>query len=269
MQDERAKRDQQRNQRARTGMREDLPDCADDPCLVRTPTPITLLLLADVAFGFACFWAPTIGIPGAIACTLALIGFAVWRIVDRKSASRRWLARASNRPIVLAPPFEDTWRVAAGGPDPRHNHHQGVSDQVFAYDFLRRDGDSWDAPILAPCAGMIVHVENRQEDASPHEHQRNRKRPFGNYVSIDTGRGFVLLAHLRKGTVGVRVGESVRAGDPIGRCGNSGNTSGAHLHVHAQTQPSQAIASAEGIPVAFLDRGASEPMLLEFGDEIG
>jgi murein DD-endopeptidase MepM/ murein hydrolase activator NlpD len=237
--------------------------------MVRTPRLETILLLADAAFGFAAFWAPQIGRLGFGLCTLALAGVVIWRLVDRNAASRRWLARASVRPIVLAPPFEDRWRVAAGGPDPRHNHHRGLSDQFFAYDFVRVAGESWDAPVLAPCGGMIVHVENRQDDATPDEARRSRGRPFGNYVSIDTGRGFVLLAHLRKGSVTVRVGERVRAGDPIGRCGNSGSTHRSHLHVHAQTQSSEAIATADGIPVAFLDRGAKEPMLLEYGDELG
>lgn len=236
---------------------------------MRRPTPLTILLLVAAAFGFALFWAPKVGIPGFIASCAAIVLYLLWQRFDSGAASRRWLARASYRPLVLQPPFADRWRVIAGGPDPRHNDHQSLSDQYFAYDFVRVDGDSWDAPILAPCDGMIVHVDNRHEDAPPGESRRERKRPFGNYVSIETGRGYVILAHLRKGSIGVRVGERVRAGTEIGRCGNSGNTRGAHLHVHAQNAPSQAIAIAEGVPIAFLDRGAQEPMLLEYGDTVG
>ncbi|MDE2480862.1 MAG: M23 family metallopeptidase [bacterium] len=219
------------------------------------------------------------GFSGSISPTLPSIGFwigtalsaalGLWARLDHRGTAHRWLERASVGPIVLHPPFEDRWRVAAGGPDPRHNHHQRVSDQVFAYDFLRVAGDSWDRPILAPCAGMIVHVENRQPDAAPDEARADRARPFGNYVSIETPHGYVILAHLREGSVPVRVGDAVRVGQEIGRCGNSGNTRGAHLHVHAQSQPSQSVDVADGVPIAFLDRGASQAMLLEFGDTLG
>lgn len=112
-------------------------------------------------------------------------------------------------------------------------------------------------------------MEDRQEDAPPRERRSNRTRPFGNYVSIETPRGYVILAHLKRGSVLVRVGDTVRAGDEIARCGNSGNTRGAHLHVHAQSLPSQAVDMAQGVPIAFLDRGAERPLLLEFGDRLG
>ena len=143
------------------------------------------------------------------------------------------------------------------------------SDQYFAYDFLREEGESWDQPIYAPCDGMIVHVESRQADAPPNERRTDRKRPFGNYISIQTARGYVILAHLKQGSVSVRVGESVRAGTEIARSGNSGTTRGAHLHLHAQDQPSQNIDIANGIPVAFTDRSRSEPLLLEYRDRLG
>ncbi|HTU70775.1 MAG TPA: M23 family metallopeptidase [Candidatus Baltobacteraceae bacterium] len=236
---------------------------------MRLPNSLTILVLVAAAFGFAALWDRTIGLPGFWIALAAIVALLLWRGFNAQSASQRWLVRAADRPVVLQPPFRDRWWVAAGGPDPRHNHHQSVSDQYFAYDFLRESGDSWDQPILAPCDGMVAHVENRQDDAPPAQRRRNRARPFGNYVSIETPRGYVLLAHLRKGSIGVRVGETVRAGDEIGRCGNSGDTRGAHLHVHAQNQPSQGIDSAQGVPIAFLDRGATEPMLLEYRDRLG
>ncbi|HEX8805887.1 MAG TPA: M23 family metallopeptidase, partial [Candidatus Aquilonibacter sp.] len=159
--------------------------------------------------------------------------------------------------------------VTDGGPDPRHNHHINSSDQYFAYDFLRVDGESCGQPILAPCDGMVVHVEDRQEDAPPNERSRNRARPFGNYVSIETPRGYVILAHLQQNSIGVRVGDSVHAGDEIARCGNSGNSRVSHLHVHAQDQPSEAVGSAQAVPIAFLTRGSAEPLILEYRDRLG
>ncbi|MGA7571652.1 MAG: M23 family metallopeptidase [Candidatus Aquilonibacter sp.] len=235
---------------------------------MRLPNSLTILVLAAAGFGFVVFWDPQIGVPGFWITVAAIVGLLLWHRFNTQAASKRWLARASDRPIVLAPPFADRWHVTSGGPDPRHNHHLGRGDQYFAYDFERDDGASWDQPILAPCDGLIVHMENRQPDAPPEQPQRNPARPFGNYVSIETPGGYVILAHLRQESVTVRVGESVGAGDEIGRCGNSGTTRGPHLHVHAQNQPSQ-VDSAQAVPIAFLNRMASEPMLLEYGDRLG
>jgi hypothetical protein len=237
--------------------------------IVRLPNALTILVLIAAAFGFVAFWDRQIGVPGFWAAIAAIVAVLLWYRFNASAASKRWLARASDDPLVLEPPFADTWWVAAGGPDPRHNHHQRASDQYFAYDFLREAGDSWDQPILAPCDGMIVHVENRQPDAPPNRWHRDRAHPGGNYVSIETPRGYVILAHLKQGSVSVRVGDTVRAGDEIGRCGNSGNTTRAHLHLHAQDQPSAAIGVAQGIPIAFVTRASAAPMLLEFRDRLG
>lgn len=228
-----------------------------------------VLLLIAIGFAFYTRTSALVGWSGFGVFLLIYVGLLFPNHLFRGIVRKQWLERASCDPIILASPFEDRWFVAAGGPDPRHNHHLVASDQYFAYDFLREEGEEWDQPILAPCNGMVVHVENRQEDAPPAQARRERERPFGNYVSIETPRGYVILAHLKQGSVTVRVGETVRRGDTIGRCGNSGNTTRSHLHLHAQDQPSQSIGVANGVPVAFTDRLRSEPLLLEYGDKIG
>jgi hypothetical protein len=225
------------------------------------------IVFLAVMCGFMGVVSPRYQLDGTYGCAIATVLVGAWALLDRRGGSKRWLARASDQPIVLRPPFAGRWRVAAGGPDRRFNHHQVVSDQYFAYDFLRCEGPSWDQPILAPCAGMIAHVENRQDDAPPSERRRNRARPFGNYVSIETPRGYVILAHLRRDSVCVRVGDTVTTGTELGRCGNSGNTRGAHLHVHAQDAPTQNVGIARGVPIAFADSGTG-PMLLEYGDTL-
>lgn len=200
----------------------------------------------------------------AALCALAI---ASWAWYDRRRDAARWLARASDA-IVLRAPFRGRWRVVAGGPDPKHNHHQRVSDQYFAYDFVNDEGASWDCELLAPCRGLIAHVEDRHDDAAPDASQRDRKYPFGNYVSIETPRGYVILAHLKRGSILVRNGEAVSAGHEVARCGNSGNTRGAHLHIHAQDKAFCNVDVARGIPLAFVSEGG-EPLLLEYGDKIG
>ncbi|HVX57111.1 MAG TPA: peptidoglycan DD-metalloendopeptidase family protein, partial [Candidatus Saccharimonadales bacterium] len=70
---------------------------------------------------------------------------------------------------------------------------------------------------------------------------------------------FVILAHLEQGSILVRPGERVSEGTEIGRCGNSGNTSVPHLHIHAQPRARVAPGSMPGIPIVFGNR--KEPMI--------
>jgi murein DD-endopeptidase MepM/ murein hydrolase activator NlpD len=77
---------------------------------------------------------------------------------------------------------------------------------------------------------------------------------LGNNVVIDAGDGsYAVLAHLQRGSAQVREGQRVRAGDVIGRCGNSGNSSEPHLHFQLMEHPRALIAA--GLPLRFRDRG--------------
>ena len=86
--------------------------------------------------------------------------------------------------------------------------------------------------VLAPCDGEIVKVFDGLEDMPVPEMDRDHMA--GNYVAINCGRFFVIMAHLRQGSVSVSAGDRVTVGDLLGEMGNSGNSSEPHLHVHAQ-----------------------------------
>ena len=53
---------------------------------------------------------------------------------------------------------------------------------------------------------------------------------YGEYVQIDHGEYQTLYGHMRRGSKRVRVGQSVEAGQVIGEVGDTGNTTGPHLH---------------------------------------
>lgn len=75
------------------------------------------------------------------------------------------------------------------------------------------------------------------------------RRLAGNHVIVRTGEVFALYAHLAPGSVAVRQGRSVAAGDLVGRVGHSGNSTAPHLHV--QLMDSADAPGARGIPCAF------------------
>jgi murein DD-endopeptidase MepM/ murein hydrolase activator NlpD len=75
-------------------------------------------------------------------------------------------------------------------------------------------------------------------------------RILGNHVVLDLGDGvYAALAHLRRGSVRVRPGDLVAAGQQLAACGNSGNSTEPHLHFQLMDHPSVLLAA--GLPVAF------------------
>ncbi|MHA7281436.1 M23 family metallopeptidase [Arthrobacter sp. TMS2-4] len=122
------------------------------------------------------------------------------------------------------------------------------------------------APVLAPAEGVVVTAHDGEEDHvarrsqlallpyAAGQSQRLRHGPgaiAGNHVVIALGSDgpFVLVAHLRRSSLRVRVGTRVRDGQPIGECGNSGNST--QPHVHVQVTDSTDWPTARGLPIAF------------------
>ncbi|WP_069744401.1 M23 family metallopeptidase [Streptomyces sp. EN23] len=81
-------------------------------------------------------------------------------------------------------------------------------------------------------------------------------RVIGNHVVLDLGDGtYAVYAHAQRGSLRVKAGDTVRAGQWIARCGNSGNSSEPHLHLHLMDSPD--LDDARGIP--FTWRGVGVP----------
>ena len=163
---------------------------------------------------------------------------------------------------TLRLPFDGEWFVFWGGRQLVDNAHATVAAQRFAYDFVMlRDetthtGDGRDnadhhcfgQTIVAPASGVVVAAEGDVPDNRPG--RMNPRQPLGNHVIIDHGGDeYSLLAHLERGSLRVAVGRSVQPGDPLGRCGNSGNSSAPHLHCHLQNTPR--FPDSEGLPAQF------------------
>jgi len=161
-------------------------------------------------------------------------------------------------------PFKGEWTVVWGGRTVEQNYHARTRDQRFALDLvIKREGKThagdgakltdyycYSEPVLSPAAGKIAWLRDSLPDNLPGG--SDRKNPTGNSVIIDHGnKEYSLLAHLQPHTLKFKVGDSVKAGDVVGLCGNSGNTSEPHIHYHLQDTP--VFHEGDGLPPKFFD----------------
>jgi len=110
-------------------------------------------------------------------------------------------------------------------------------------------GDS----VFAPCAGTVIEAVDGLPDMPPPT--TDRKHMAGNHVLLDCGKAWVLVGHLREGSVRVRTGDRVQSDDLLGAVGNSGNSGEPHLHIHAQRPGTkEAPFSGDPLPIRFEGR---------------
>ncbi len=128
----------------------------------------------------------------------------------------------------------------AGG-DFSHNTPKGR----YAVDIAMPEG----TPIAAARAGTVIEVENGQFGHGP--------SPSGNFVRIahEDGSQSAYL-HLRRGSVKVRPGERVEVGTPLAESGNTGRSTGPHLHFVVQAREGGELVS---IPFRFVRPLAALP----------
>lgn len=101
----------------------------------------------------------------------------------------------------------------------------------------------WERPILAPASGRIVFARGDRPDQPVAEvsdpnyyapEYQNGGDP-GNYVVIDHGNNeFSMIAHLREDSLTISIDDEVEQGEQLGVMGNSGDTTGPHLHHQLQ-----------------------------------
>lgn len=85
--------------------------------------------------------------------------------------------------------------------------------------------------VLAAAGGTVLRVRDSEPDISVKIRKDLNGRDAGNGVVIDHGNGWVTqYSHLRFGSVGVKPGQQVRAGERLGLIGMSGNAEFPHLH---------------------------------------
>lgn len=206
-----------------------------------------LRLAATVAVGTFCLW------PSLWSVNVGVIRFPY--------------ALEETLPAVAARlPTDAPMRVIWGGDRLARNLHASSPDQRWAYDLVvepalvrstrLEDYGCFGVPVVAPVPGVVRVAHDGEPDRAltPGRHEVNYTAPLGNHVAIalDDG-GYVLVAHLKQGSVVAREGERVSEGTLIGACGNSGNTTEPHVHIHAQRQDpvGRPLNFSEGLPLFF------------------
>jgi murein DD-endopeptidase MepM/ murein hydrolase activator NlpD len=201
-------------------------------------------------------------------------------------------------------PLRGVWYAGWGASF--HTGHRWAIPEEFALDIAKvgesglshkGDGTRFDdyyaygAEVLAAADGRVASVANdQQEDPSAMQRPDETQEAYfarlqkeqgerlakgltaitGNYVMIDHGKNeYSLYAHLQPGSVAVRVGDQVKAGDVIGKLGSSGNSTEPHLHFHVCDKSDPLMCA--GIPVNFSNitiQWADLPRPIQSGDVV-
>jgi murein DD-endopeptidase MepM/ murein hydrolase activator NlpD len=104
-----------------------------------------------------------------------------------------------------------------------------VSESTFRKRKRLTDHPCYGKPILAPADGRVVWARDGARELPPF--RESRRHEAGNFVILEHAPDeFSEFRHLQRGSIEVKEGEVVRAGQIIGRCGNSGNAVTPHLH---------------------------------------
>jgi murein DD-endopeptidase MepM/ murein hydrolase activator NlpD len=125
----------------------------------------------------------------------------------------------------------------------RGSTHQGRME--YAYDLAASIG----TPVYAMRAGRVIGVQDRYPDTGGGADKISKF----NYVLMEHDGGYrSAYLHLKqgfRGQVQIKSGDTIEIGQLIGYSGNSGWSSGPHLHVELQ-QPGDAYSFGETVPFA-------------------
>jgi murein DD-endopeptidase MepM/ murein hydrolase activator NlpD len=152
--------------------------------------------------------------------------------------------------INLASPFHNGKQIVLhGGSSPFTNGHFHVKPQNYALDIVGlnnlgmrassfqggsdlNDYAIYGQPIHSPLNGTVVAVEDKYDDQTPPT--TDIEHLAGNYILIESEGVEILLAHLKRGSLVVKMGDTVTTNTLLGQVGNTGNTTEPHLHIHVE-----------------------------------
>jgi hypothetical protein len=201
----------------------------------------------------------------------------------------------NRKPVTISPPLSGDGWVDANGCCDMDPHRTAVSPlngqlwapERYAIDYVRLtpdgrlfNGDKGDpqsyaafgADVMAVADGPVVAVVENLPEQVPGANPVGLPldQYAGNRVIQDIGGGnYVMYAHLKTGSVKVKVGDRLTTGRTLGAVGNTGNTDSPHLHFQLMSDPQPL--RANGLPFLFdkfrldsrLYPGGNEPAQLD------
>ncbi|MFT0600993.1 peptidoglycan DD-metalloendopeptidase family protein [Bacillus cereus] len=174
--------------------------------------------------------------------------------------------------IVVRFPLNERALVGWGGDRLEANYHVIKPNERWAYDILippaevksskLKDYGIYGARVTAPASGTVVSINNDEKDLVPGSDDFQLMAGNHIYLRLDETGTFLVLAHLKKGSIKVKEGQHVNEGEFLAQVGNSGSSSEPHLHIHHQRQDPSKVSMflAEGLPLYFqTEKGAMMP----------
>ncbi|MEU7581921.1 M23 family metallopeptidase [Streptomyces sp. NPDC041068] len=234
----------------------------------------------DLPYNYWLGWLPALG---AIAIS----------VVTRRSVQQQ-IAVERPAPVEVEPPVTGRWSALNSPADKVPSHGTHSLGQTYAIDITAESEDpehgrprpvwfwpiawrnqdfpAFGAPLYAVADATVVHAEDGQRDHLSRSSLAGvlyfwliegvgrsiggTRRIVGNHVVLDLGEGtYAVYAHVRQGSLKVRAGDKVLAGQVLGQCGNSGNSTEPHVHFQLMDGPD--LDTARGVP--FTWRGVGVP----------
>jgi len=167
--------------------------------------------------------------------------------------------RFGGNDIKINLPFTGEWCVYQAFDD--EWTHKGK--WKYAYDFvIKKNGKTYEndgvfledyyafgKPVTAPVNGYIIALRDDLQDNFIGNVDRTNN--WGNYIIIKSDYGYyVEISHLMQNSITVKVGDYVKIGDIIGKCGNSGYSPQPHIHIQVQKY---GVLGSETLPFKFID----------------
>lgn len=233
----------------------------------------------DLPYNYWLGWLPALG---AIALD----------VLRRRSAASQ-IQAAARPPVEVEPPVTGRWSALNSPADKVPSHGTHSLGQTYAIDITAEPEDgpgrpapvwfwpvarhgraypAFGAPLHAVADATVVHAEDGQRDHLSRSSLAGvlyfwliegvgrtiggTRRIVGNHIVLDLGDGvFAAYAHVQQGSLAVRAGDEVVAGQRLGNCGNSGNSTEPHVHFQLMDGPD--LNTARGVP--FRWRGIGVP----------
>jgi biotin carboxyl carrier protein len=130
--------------------------------------------------------------------------------------------------IETAETFAVDWALIKG--DRVYEGNGTSNEQFYAYG----------ADVLAVANGTVVSIQDGKSETTPNKPITPKtKSDFGgNQIVLEIAANvFVVYAHLQPGSLRVKVGDTVKVGEPLAKIGNTGPSLGPHLHFGLLNRP--------------------------------